>query len=106
MQKDQEVPRTQTLLVVKRICAKPNLVTLKVWPFCTWTFAPVETLCDFWYGCEKCCQFLLNFFYRHKTVTFDPNPDSLEEPEVTKREIWRMPWLADGWNLSLQTTAL
>jgi hypothetical protein len=98
MQEDQEVPRTQTLLAVKRVCAKHNLVTLKLWPFCTWTSAPVETLCNFWNGCEKCCHFLLNSFYRHKTVTFDPNPDSLEEPEVTKREIWRMLWLADGWN--------
>jgi len=44
MQEDQEVPGTQTLLAVKRVCAKRNLVTLKVWPFCTWTSAPVETL--------------------------------------------------------------
>jgi len=44
MQEDQEVPGTQTLLAVKMKCAKPNPVTLKVQPFCTWTFAPVETL--------------------------------------------------------------
>jgi hypothetical protein len=45
------------------------------------------------------CHFLLSFFYGHKTATSDPNPESLEEPEVAQREIWRMPWLADGWNL-------
>jgi len=53
----------------------------------------------FWYGCEKCCHFLPNFFYSHKRVSFDPNSESLEEPEVIEREIWRMPWLVDGWNL-------
>jgi hypothetical protein len=53
---------------------KRNLVTIKLLPLCTYTFAPVvlpllETPMEilFWYGSETCFHTLLNFFYRHKT---------------------------------------
>jgi len=34
-------------------------------------------------------------------VTFDPNFESLEGPEVAHSEIWRIWWLSDGLNLGL-----
>lgn len=53
---------------------KRNLVTTKLLPLCTYTFAPVvltllETPLEilFWYGSDTCFHILLNFFYWHKT---------------------------------------
>jgi hypothetical protein len=66
----QKIPKTQAQFAVNRTHIKPNLVTLKLPPLCSYTFAPVllpllgtplEIL--FWYGSETCCHILLNFFY-------------------------------------------
>jgi hypothetical protein len=66
----QKIPKTQTQYLVKRTNIKPNLVTFKLPPLCTYIFAPVvqpliETPMEilFWYGSETCCHILLNFFY-------------------------------------------
>jgi hypothetical protein len=66
----QKIPKTQAQFVVNRTRLKPNLVTLKLLPLCTYTFAtvvlplletPLEIL--FWYSSETCCHILLNFLY-------------------------------------------
>ena len=69
-----KIPKTQAQFVVNRTRIKPNPVTLKLLPLCTYTFAPVilqllETPLEilFSYGRKTCCHILLNFFYRHKT---------------------------------------
>jgi hypothetical protein len=41
-----------------------------------------------------------------KTVTFEPNSESLEGPEVAHSENWRIWWLWDGLNLGLHKKLL
>ena len=74
MQEDQEVPGTQTLLAVKRICAKPKQVTIKVMALLHVDICSSGNTLRFFSTAVRSGHFLLNFFYRHKTVTFDPNP--------------------------------
>jgi hypothetical protein len=82
------------------ICIKPNLVTLEVLPFFTYTLAPiVPSLLEaplealFWYSCEACCYVLLTFFYEFEVMTFQSTLKSWKESDVAQRKLWTMWWL-------------
>lgn len=75
---------------------------LKVLPFCIYACvpavvplleAPLQVL--FQYGCKTCCHILLNFFYEHKTVTFEPSLESWKAARSC------MEWSGeyDGWGI-------
>jgi hypothetical protein len=42
----------------------------------------------------------------YKTVTFEPNSEPLEGPEVAHSQVWRIWWLSDGLNLGIHKKLL
>jgi len=109
MRTDGETDRDESNSYFSQFCGQasnPNLVTLKILPFCTYTLASAVLIfleaslqVRLRYGRECRCFVVLNFFWGHKTTSFWAQSCVLGWPEVAWSEVSRIRWLGDGLDL-------